>query len=96
MNPQWFNNYWGGYGTLDFLRIEPRFCDDPVAASQDPVAADAEFRRLVDEIHAHGMYVVLDIVLNHTGDVFNYEDMRDEAPWNDDREYTIYWRDGQG
>ncbi|MCF6406407.1 hypothetical protein L3C95_26160 [Chitinophaga filiformis] len=96
MNPQWFHNYWGGYGTLDFLRIEPRFCDDPAAALQNPAAADAEFRSLVDEIHAHGMYVILDIVLNHTGDVFNYEGMRDEAPWNDAREYTIYWRDGQG
>jgi glycosidase len=96
MNPQWFKNYWGGYGTLDFLRIESRFCDDPVAAWQNPAAGDAEFRSLVDEIHAQGMYVILDIVLNHTGDVFNYEGMRDEAPWNDTREYTIYWRDGQG
>lgn len=96
MNPQWFKNYWGGYGTLDFLRIEPRFCDDPAAALQDPAVGDAEFRSLVDEVHAHGMYVILDIVLNHTGDVFNYEGMRDEAPWNDTREYGIYWRDGQG
>jgi len=42
------------------------------------------------------MYVILDIVLNHTGDIFNYEGERDSAPWNPDGEYTIYWRDETG
>src|SRR5882724_10861789 len=36
INPQWFNDYWGGYGIFDFLRIEPRFCNNPDAARQDP------------------------------------------------------------
>ena len=26
MNPQKFGDFYGGYATLDFLRIEPRFC----------------------------------------------------------------------
>lgn len=97
INPQWFTDYWGGYGTLDFLRIEPRFCSDPVLARQDPSVADKEFRDLVDEAHALGIYVILDIVLNHVGDVFNYEGRRDEAPWKGDGpEYDVYWRNAEG
>jgi hypothetical protein len=33
-NPQWFRNYWGGYGIQNFLRTDPRFCTDLVAAGQ--------------------------------------------------------------
>ncbi len=96
INPQWFEDYWGGYGTLDFLRIEPRFCSNPAQALQNPDLADKEFRTLVDEAHAEGIYVILDIVLNHAGDVFNYEGMRNDAPWNNQREYDVYWRNEQG
>ena len=96
MNPPWFEWYWGGYGILDFLRIEPRFCVDPVVAGQNPALADQEFRELVDEAHAQGIYIILDIVLNHVGDLFNYEGMRDSAPWKQDGEYAIYWRNDQG
>ena len=97
MNPQKFTDYYGGYATQDFLRIEPRFCKDPAQALAQPELADQEFRQLVDEIHAKGMYVILDIVLNHAGDLFNYEGMRDVAPWKGDGpEYNIYWRDGNG
>jgi len=96
INPQWFINYWGGYGTLDFLRIEPRFCTDPDQASQNPDIADKEFRQLIDEAHAMGIYIILDIVLNHVGDLFNYEGVRDDAPWNSEHEYEIYWRNEKG
>ena len=94
MNPQKFLDYYGGYATQDFLRIDPRFCTNPAQALAQPEVADQEFRRLVDEIHAKGMHVILDIVLNHAGDLFNYEGMRDAAPWKGDGpEYKIYWRD---
>jgi glycosidase len=96
MNPGWFVDYWGGYGIMDFLRIEPRFCADPAQARQDPAAADREFRALVDEAHARDMHVILDIVLNHVGNLFNYEGRRDAAPWNHQREYDVFWRDAQG
>lgn len=96
INPQWFTDYWGGYGTLDFLRIEPRFCTDHDQALQNPDIADKEFRELVDEAHAIGIYIILDIVLNHAGDLFNYEGMRNDAPWNSTREYNIYWRNKNG
>lgn len=55
-----------GYGIHDFLRAEPRF-------AEVPANADDELRELVDAIHAQGMYVILDIVLNHVGDVFAYQ-----------------------
>jgi glycosidase len=54
-----------GYGIRDFLHVDPRF-------AKDANNADDELRALVDAAHALGMYVILDIVLNHTGDVFAY------------------------
>jgi len=96
-NPPSFGDYYGGYATLDFLHVEPRFCSDFAAASADPEVADREFRDLVDAAHAAGLYVILDIVLNHTGDLFNYEGMRDDAPWKGEGpEYRIFWRDETG
>ena len=54
-----------GYGIRDFLHADPRF-------AQDAAHADDELRSLVDAAHNQGLYVILDIVLNHTGDVFAY------------------------
>jgi glycosidase len=56
-----------GYGAQDFLRIEPRFASDGTAAT-----AEIELTELVNEAHARGVYVCLDIVLNHAGRVFDY------------------------
>lgn len=96
MNPQNFKDYYGGYAIQDFLRIEPRFCSNPAEAVANPAKADKEFKSLVDAIHAQGMYVILDIVLNHAGDLFNYQGMQDAAPWKGEgAEYTVYWRDAK-
>jgi glycosidase len=84
-----------GYGFQDFLRIEPRFTSDPTAADADPSIADREFRALVDAAHERGIYVILDIVLNHAGDVFEYEGHGSSASWQDN-EYAIRWRDVHG
>lgn len=54
-----------GYGIHDFLHAEPRF-------AEVPEKADEELRDLVDAAHAHGLWVIFDIVLNHVGDVFAY------------------------
>lgn len=95
-NPQWFGDYWGGYGITDFLRVEPRFCSDIATATANPEVADREFRDLVDAAHDQGIYVILDIVLNHVGDPFNYEGIRDSQPWRSDGEYKVFWRDDLG
>jgi glycosidase len=67
-----------GYGIHDFLGAEPRFADNPDRA-------DEELRALVDAAHAMGIYVVFDVVLNHTGDVFAY-----------DPNGSVLWRDAAG
>jgi glycosidase len=54
-----------GYGIRDFLHVDPRF-------ARNANSADDELRSLVDAAHKLGMYVILDIVLNHTGDAFAY------------------------
>jgi glycosidase len=77
-----------GYGIQHFLQVDPRFASD----KSDP---DGELRRLVDEAHARGMHVIMDIVLNHAGDVFAYvlDDGSEagSAPWRD-AGYPIRWR----
>lgn len=95
-NPVWFEDYYGGYGIQDLLRIEPRFCKNPRQALDNPQLAEDEFRDLVDRIHARGMYVIADIVLNHMGDLFDYEGMQNAREWNPHGPYTVYWRNEAG
>ncbi|HEY8974586.1 MAG TPA: glycogen debranching protein GlgX [Burkholderiaceae bacterium] len=54
-------NYWG-YNTLGFFCPDPRLSMTP----DDPSAVNAEFRSMVETLHAHGLEVVLDVVYNHT------------------------------
>ena len=84
-----------GYGIQDFLNIDPRFASDPVQAQQDPQFVENELRQLVDEAHARGIYIILDMVLHHSGDVFAYQNYGSVAPWSN-QPYTIYWRDENG
>ncbi len=56
-----------GYNAQDFLNLEARFASDGTLPT-----AEREFTALVNEAHARGMYVILDIVLNHAGRVFDY------------------------
>lgn len=51
-----------GYGIQDFLDVEPRF------------GTREDLKDLVKAAHAVGIYVLLDVVLNHAGDVFGYKD----------------------
>lgn len=58
-----------GYGVQDFLAVDPNF-----GTSQD-------LKELVRVAHDNGIYVVLDVILNHTGDVFEY---RPDRYWTED------------
>jgi len=53
-------NYWG-YMTLGFFALHAAY-----AAAGDADAALAEFRAMVDALHAAGIEVFLDVVYNHT------------------------------
>jgi glycogen operon protein len=57
------HNYWG-YNTLGFFCPDPRLAQ--AAHRHDPTAVNAEFRAMVDALHAAGLEVVLDVVYNHT------------------------------
>ena len=77
-----------GYGIQNFLEIDPRFASAPADAA-------AELRDFVDAAHKRGIYVIFDIVLNHTGDVFAYSSGSQAAYSNAPYE-PIYWRDELG
>jgi len=53
-------NTYHGYGIQDFLDVDPRY------------GTLKDLQTLVDEAHRRGMYIILDIVINHTGDNWAY------------------------
>ena len=55
------SNYWG-YNTLGFFAPDPRLSRTP----DDPSATRAEFRAMVEALHAAGIEVLLDVVYNHS------------------------------
>lgn len=64
--PDWEHNY-HGYAAQDLLAVDGRFGSDGTRET-----AERELRDLVDAAHDHGIYVILDIVLNHMARVFDY------------------------
>ncbi|MFH0889432.1 MAG: alpha-amylase family glycosyl hydrolase [Planctomycetota bacterium] len=55
------NNYtYHGYGIQDFLQVDGRF------------GTFEDFQELVRQAHARGIYVIQDIIINHTGDNWAY------------------------
>jgi len=73
-NRQERNDSYHGYGIQDFLEVDERF-----GTLQD-------LQNLVREAHARGMYVILDIIINHTGDNWAYPH---DYPY-------YYWKDAPG
>jgi isoamylase len=51
-------NYWG-YNSIAFFAPEPRYLQSPLAS---------EFKAMVNQFHAHGIEVILDVVYNHTAE----------------------------
>lgn len=60
-----------GYGIQNYLDIDPNF------------GTREDLKELVEDAHKHGIYVIMDIILNHAGNIFSY---------NYDR---MYWHNGQ-
>jgi glycosidase len=72
-----------GYGIQNFLEVDPHF------------GTREDLRDLVAMAHALGIRVILDIILNHTGNVFGYE--HDATPlWNGYEFPVAGWRDAAG
>jgi glycosidase len=61
-------NTYHGYGIRDFLAVEPNF------------GTLEDLCEMVTTAHARDIYVILDIVLNHTGNVFSYNPDRYRGP----------------
>lgn len=55
------SNYWG-YSTLGYFAPDPRY------AASGTTGAVPEFREMVQQLHAAGIEVILDVVYNHTGE----------------------------
>jgi glycosidase len=75
-----FNASYHGYGIQNFLDVDPHF------------GTREQFRDFVRAAHHEGIYVILDIIAHHTGNVFSYDadryPTRDPASgklWNDPR-----------
>ncbi|MBE2888110.1 MULTISPECIES: alpha-amylase family glycosyl hydrolase [Geobacter] len=64
-----------GYGIQNFLDVDPHF------GTRD------DLRELVRVAHANGIYVILDIILNHAGNVFAYD--RGYTPYDGGTSYPV-------
>jgi glycosidase len=65
-----FKETYHGYGIQNFLDVDPHF------------GQREDLKTLVRTAHDHGIYVILDIILNHTGDVFRYHPNRYLTEWD--------------
>lgn len=83
-----FQDTYHGYGIQNYLDVDPHF------------GTREDLREMVRTAHAHGIYVILDIILNHSGNVFGYATDRywtqdpDSGQWYldarwDGRPYTV-------
>jgi glycosidase len=63
-----------GYGIQDFLAVDPRF------------GTKEDLRELVRQAHALGLYVILDVIINHSGDNWAYPS---DFPYS-------FWKAAQG
>jgi glycosidase len=79
-----------GYGAQNFLDIDPRF------------GSREDLRQLVQTAHEQGIYVILDVILNHSGPVFSYDadryPTRDgmDPRWDGNPYRVAGWHDAAG
>lgn len=70
-----------GYGIQNFLEVDPRF------------GTLADLQELTREAHQRGMYVIQDIIFNHTGDVWGYPGDHDYFYYQDQQFEFGRWRE---
>ena len=73
-----------GYWITDFTQVDPHF------------GTNAEFKALVDAVHARGMKFYMDIVVNHTADVLYFAECKSqtECPYRSIADYPYQRRGG--
>jgi glycosidase len=64
-----FQDTYHGYGIQNFLDVDPHF------------GSREDLKTMVDTAHEHGIHVILDIILNHSGHVFSYDPNRYWTEW---------------
>src|SRR6516165_8537472 len=68
-----FEATYHGYGIQNFLDIDPHF------------GTREDLRETVEAAHQQGIYCILDVILNHAGNVFGYRDARYQASVGEDK-----------
>ncbi len=76
-------NTYHGYGIQNYLDIDPNF------------GSAEELLEMVKAAHEKGMYVLLDIVINHTGDNWSYPGGYPYHYFQGQRFHFGYWRDAE-
>jgi len=71
-----------GYWITDFTRVDSHF------------GTNADFKALVDAVHARGMKFYMDIVVNHTADVIRFTECRGSCPYRSIADYPYQRRGG--
>lgn len=70
-----FQDTYHGYGIQNFLEVNPKF------------GTREDLKELVQTAHENDIYVILDIILNHAGNVFSYE--AGTVDYNNGRTYKV-------
>lgn len=63
-----FQQTYHGYGIQNYLEVDPH------------LGTIEDFQEMVKTAHANGIYVILDIILNHVGDIFSYKSDAGHCP----------------
>lgn len=74
-----FQETYHGYGIQNFLDVDAHF------GSRD------DLKTLVETAHEHGIYVILDIILNHSGNVFSYVENMSRYTSEDGKDFDPRW-----
>jgi glycosidase len=80
---RWDQFSYHGYGIQNFLDVDERF------------GTVDDLRTMVRTAHDHNIRVVLDIILNHAGDVFRYRDNPQRYPAVDKAGNVVHDADGE-